>query len=215
LLDLPGHGKSKIAHDEPYTLMRLADGLASEIPEGSHIVGWSLGGMVALELALRYPQRVHKLVLVASSPQFTRSADWPHAVDAEVIGQFAANLVNDYHRTIFRFLAIQSLGSEHAREEIRILRDKLLVNGEPQLRALQEGLTILLRSNLRPSVPRLDLPVQIILGANDTLIPAASGAATQQLIRASRLNIINGAGHAPFISHPQVFNEILESFLHA
>ena len=58
-------------------------------------------------------QLVNRLVLVASSPQFVRSEDWPCAVDKSVINGFAADLEKDYRATVLRFLAIQTLGSEH------------------------------------------------------------------------------------------------------
>jgi len=212
-IDLPGHGKSALPASGGYTLEALTDVIAPEIEPDAMIIGWSLGGMLAMNLALHHPPLVSKLIMVASSPQFARSADWPHAVDAEIIDGFAANLCKDYRQTILRFLAIQAMGSEHAREAIRGLREKVFLSGEPHILALQGGLDILLSTNLRPLLDRLSCDVQFLLGEKDTLVPQLCGAASTALIPGSRCDIIAGAAHAPFVTHAKQFIQLVDGFL--
>jgi pimeloyl-[acyl-carrier protein] methyl ester esterase len=212
-VDLPGHGKSDLPAGGRYDLDTVTDELAEIISGNAIVVGWSLGGLIALNLALRYPALIAKLVLVAGSPQFVRSSDWPHAVEKQVIQGFAQGLADDYRATIQRFLAIQALGSEQARLAIKELREKVFINGEPQLTALREGLNLLINCNLRPQLSNIHCPVLILLGEKDTLVPAGSGTVTAKLMANARLAIIKGAGHAPFLSHANVFMDITTAFI--
>ena len=212
-IDLPGHGKSDLPANGHYDLDTITDEVKHILETNAIVVGWSLGGLAALNLACRYPQLINKLVLVCGSPQFVRSDDWPNAIGKNVIDGFAENLVSDYRATILRFLAIQALGSEQAKYAIREVRDKVFINGEPHLTALQEGLNLLINTNLRPALSGVRCPSLVVLGEKDTLIPANSGVDTTSLLANSQLAIIDGAGHAPFISHTEEFLRIVTAFI--
>lgn len=212
-VDLPGHGKSPPLAAPDYTIDAITDEIATVMEQGARVVGWSLGGMVALNLACRYPHLVKQLVLVASSPQFACSDDWPCAVDNSVINSFASDLHKDYRATILRFLAIQTLGSEQAKPVIRELREKVFINGEPHIDTLSKGLQLLISTNLRTVAAKVQCPTLIVLGEKDTMAPASSGEHTQQLIAGSNVKIIPGAGHAPFISHSEEFIKSVMEFL--
>ena len=212
-IDLPGHGKSALPDNGNYDLDAITNEVAQLIDSGATVVGWSLGGLVALNLACKYPELVHKLVLVAGSPRFVRSPDWPNAVDKSVIDGFAQSLISDYRATILRFLAIQALGSDQAKQSIKALREKVFINGEPQLIALQEGLNLLSETDMRTRLPDIRCPTLIVAGEKDTLIPANSGSDTAKLLPNSQLAIIGGAGHAPFISHSEEFLSIVTAFI--
>lgn len=218
-LDLPGHGKSPHSDsDSPYTLATVSDAIAQHLqamslPQAPDILGWSLGGMCAARMAHDYPEQMNKLVLLASSPQFVQSTDWHQAVAVEVLENFAADLIRDYRNTILRFLAIQSLGSPAARDQIRQLKEKIFINGEPGLNALQGGLDILKNDRLQDIYRDLSCPTLLLLGEKDTLIPVQSGEPACAMIRDCHLEIITGAGHAPFLSHPQQFTSTLIGFL--
>lgn len=210
-IDLPGHGRSGALDD--YTLPAQATAVASVLPARSVLVGWSLGGLIAQQIALDFPRRVSALVLVASSPRFVRGDDWPDAMQAEVLAGFAEALQDDYRKTINRFLAIQALGSEHAREELRLLRERVFAHGEPDPAALAGGLDILGRTDLRARLPEVGCPVLIVSGERDTLFPLAAARRTRAMLPEAELAVIEGAGHAPFLSHPQAFLDALRPFL--
>ncbi|MCL4316289.1 MAG: alpha/beta fold hydrolase, partial [Gammaproteobacteria bacterium] len=115
VLDLPGHGRSSHTgpcHTDSYGLPQLAQELVQHAPPQAVWVGWSLGGMAALHIAVHYPQRVKKLVLVASTPKFSASPGWAHGIEPEELAQFAEELRADYRKTIQRFLALQLRGSD-------------------------------------------------------------------------------------------------------
>lgn len=212
IVDLPGHGRSLDCPSD-YTLSTLSAALADTLPERASIIGWSLGGMAATQFTLDHPQRVNKLVLVASAPRFVRDASWPHGTDADVLAGFADELKQNYQQTINRFIAIQAMGSDHAREEQRTLRERVFRHGNPQPAALEGGLEILRHADLRPRLAEIQCPSMLVTGEHDALFRLAAAEKTQTLFKDATLSVIAGAGHAPFLSHPEKFLDSLLSFL--
>ncbi len=212
-IDLPGHGRSS-TFSRPYTLANVTQAVLECAPPQAHWLGWSLGGLIALHAAYHAPERVATLTLLASSPQFLRSMDWPHAMDAEVLAQFAAELQRDYRSTLLRFLALEVQGSTAARDELRALRERIFAHGEPQGAALIGGLNILRDSNLRAQFATLSQPVLLLLGAHDRLVPAEVAPDIAGLLPQIVQHIVTGAGHAPFLSQPVLCAQRVTEFLY-
>ncbi len=212
IVDLPGYGRSQTLN-KPYNLHNLAAEVRQHIAPQSIVLGWSLGGMIAVQMALDFPEYVNKLILVASSPQYFKSQDWPYAVSREILEGFASELLADYQATILHFLAIQALGSEHAQDEIRLLKRRVFRDGLPNHAALKAGLDILLKTNLRRQLEKISCPSLIINGQNDRLVPLKSGEIVTGLIQNSQFEPVKNASHAPFISHPDVFVKLLKEFI--
>lgn len=208
-IDLPGHGHAApLAGD--YTLPAIASAVARALPaERSVLVGWSLGGLTALQIALDFPQRVERLVLVGSSPQFVANESWPHAMTAATLEEFSARLIADHAGTIRRFLALQVLGSEHGKETLARLKEELSSAPPPDAGALAGGLRILRDSSLVSRLAELKVPLTAIHGERDILAPLAAAQAMTTLAPCAELRVIAGAGHAPFLSHPEKFIEAL------
>lgn len=212
VVDLPGHGRSK-GNIEDFSLEHVAHQVMEVVPAKSILIGWSLGGLVAAQMVLDYPGRFKKLILVASAPQFIKDESWPDGMEAEVLDSFAGDMQEDYQNTIKRFIAIQAMGSDKAREEQKVLRDRVFRHGHPQLSALEGGLKILHDANLRPRLSEINCPTLLIAGEHDSLFRRKAAVQTQQLIQGSKLCIIKGAGHAPFLSHPDEFLNEVKVFL--
>jgi pimeloyl-[acyl-carrier protein] methyl ester esterase len=211
-VDLPGYGASPTCR--PYDLQQLAQEVASVLPPGAGVIGWSLGGLVAQHLALSQPQPVAKLMLVGSTPCFVQRPDWSCGIEAEILQTFANDLERDYAATLLRFLSLQVRNGENVRTVLKYLRVALFARGVPNAEVLRAGLNILLENDLRPAAGALALPLSIVHGERDTLAPAEAARWLQAQVSGARLTLIPGGAHAPFLSHPNVFlQEVREFFL--
>lgn len=205
VVDLPGMGQSPLPN-APYTLGFLADQVARVVPDGEfHLMGWSLGGLVALELARREPERCRSLVTVACSPRFVSAPDWPPAMAPAILEKFAEVFAEDHEGTLIRFLALNCKGSATQQEDVRKLRDILYFCGLPAQRALREGLAILAETDLRDALRELTIPVLMVFGAHDHIVPAAVQPFIAELAPAVRLAVIADVAHVPFLSSPEAF----------
>ncbi|HXU92173.1 MAG TPA: pimeloyl-ACP methyl ester esterase BioH [Gallionella sp.] len=215
-VDLPGHGHSPRIEDRESSsaLDAIVDELAAQFDEPLTVCGWSLGGQIALRWAARHPLQVSRLVMVASTPCFVRRPGWDCAMAPDTLAQFAAALQQDHAATLRRFLALQVRGSENERELLARLRSALFSRGEPDMAALRSGLDILRDSDQRAVLPEIEQPVLVIAGERDTLTPPQASRYSAEHLPDARLEIIEGAAHAPFLSHPEKFMESLKSFLH-
>ncbi|MDH5435278.1 MAG: pimeloyl-ACP methyl ester esterase BioH [Gammaproteobacteria bacterium] len=208
LIDLPGFGHSDDLSGD-YTLVTVAEHIARYIPDNSIVLGWSMGGLVAQQLAVSHPAKVEELILVASSPCMVADGGWPHGIKPDVLQDFAEQLANDYEQTLMRFMALQSQGSDSARQDIRLLRERVFKHGVPQKRALQAGLSILQTTDLRLAFSELKIPVTVILGKLDMLVPVSVGDEMKKMSLQSHVRVLKGAGHAPFVSHPEKFMVVI------
>ena len=207
-LPLPGYAGA--ASLSPYGLEALADALAPQLADRTLLVGWSLGGLVALMIALRLPEKLRGMVLIGTTPCFVTRPDWSHAVAPHVFAGFAQSLAQDYAETLRRFLALQAQGSESMRAVLRELRLRLLAQPRPDEGALQGGLEILRDTDLRCGLPDLVGPLTLVHGSGDKLAPHVAARWLAQQVRGARLHEIDAAGHAPFLSHPgEVANFIM------
>lgn len=211
IVDLPGYGAS--AQHAPYTLAELARVVAEALPEHAHVCGWSLGGQVAMQLALDFPARVGKLVLLNTTPCFRQRADWPHGMDDTTMQEFARSLEQDYAGTLKRFLSLQARSGDDAREVIAALRAKLFERGAPSLATLRGGLAILHDLDLRGAAAGITQPVLLIHGARDTVTPLGAGAWLAQRLPRAELSVVHGSAHAPFLSHRVETLRAMECFL--
>ncbi len=212
IVDLPGHGYSPLPAGG-FDLDRLSQLLLDSVPAHAIWIGWSLGGMAALNAALNQNEKIEKIVLVSAQPQFIQSEDWPHATPAKSLSIFSDNLLNHTEKTLKRFLSLQIRGSTDERDLLRQVREKIDERPLPQTEALRLGLDILCHSNLRPKLSTLQTPLQLIFGGRDTLVPAACAEPIQAILPQARINIIKGAGHLPFLSHQQEFLSLIENFI--
>ncbi|RCX33221.1 pimeloyl-ACP methyl ester esterase BioH [Thioalbus denitrificans] len=211
-IDLPGFGASAPLAGG-YDARALAGAVLAAAPPRAAWLGWSLGGMVALQAAALAPERVTRLLLVAASPRFVQGVDWPHAVSAELLERFCDELARDYRATLGRFLALQAQGSERAREELRGLREILFARGEPALAGLQGGLEILRTADLRPELAALRQPLLWVGGRRDTLVPRRVTEGLLELNEGVETWVVPGAAHAPFLSHPEPLLDRVRTFV--
>ena len=213
VVDLPGHGLSREV-DVPLTLDACVKAIAAMVPRAPWC-GWSLGGLIAMQAAVTLPQQVPVLAMLCASPCFVRSGDWKFGVSAEIFRDFAAGLRSDYRATLDRFIALEAYGSEHAKDEIRALRDELFARGEPAAQALADGLALLETSDLRGWLSTLCVPSLWLAGRRDRLVDPRAMRDAAALAPGARFAVIEHAGHAPFLTHAEAVAAQLIEFLPA
>jgi pimeloyl-[acyl-carrier protein] methyl ester esterase len=211
-LDLPGHGRSSLgsAHDkrnigELMPLSTFTDSVAALCSAPAIWLGWSLGGLIALNATLRHPLKVTQLVLVGATPKFIQAPDWPHAMPVEAFAEFIQGLTRNHRATLLRFLSLQAGNSESTRALLKPLRAEIFSHGDPQPEALAAGLAILERTDLRARLKEIRVPALVVHGSHDRLSPPAAGEYLAAKLPHARLLHLEGAGHAPFISHVEQF----------
>jgi pimeloyl-[acyl-carrier protein] methyl ester esterase len=210
-IDLPGHGKSPPV-ERSAGLAQWAAAVAEAAPPGSAWLGWSLGGQVALAAALAGFD-IGRLVLVATTPRFLAAADWDCAMSPEVFASFSRDLSSDPRRAVRNFLSLQLRGDRQAMALLPSLRAMLGAADEPDPQSLRQGLDILATTDLRRPAGGLPLPALIVTGERDRLTPPEAARRLAESLPAGEFEMLRGAAHAPFLTHPERFVESVCSFL--
>ena len=213
-VDLPGHGRSR---EVPVGegLAEWAAEVLAVTPAKAVWLGWSLGGMVATRAALDAPDRVERLIAVATTPRFVTDHDWPHAMAPDTLAGFAAELRNDFRGTVQQFLALQVQGDPQGRQLLRGLRESVFRHGEPHHRVLEQGLAVLGNADLRSELPGISQPVRVISGRLDRLTHPEAGRAMAESIPGADYHCLQRTAHAPFLSDPEHFLELIHDFAQA
>ena len=92
-LDLPGYGDHDVSLD-PYTLHDAAQLVSQQLKPKSVLMGWSLGGLFAIYIAKHWPEKVSKVILVASTPFFVEQLPW-EGIKPKVLTQFKEQLLQE------------------------------------------------------------------------------------------------------------------------
>ena len=213
IVDLPGHGLSSGA--TVATITEMADAVAAAMPPRSHLLGWSMGGLVAQDLARRHAERIDRLVLVATTPSFLQRDGWPHAVQPTVLADFGPRLSSNYAATIKSFLALQVLNTPNVRDAVNTLQQAITSRGTPNLAALAAALDILRTTDVREHAATLSQAALVMQGDHDALTPEPAAGWLAERMPNARYAMIPHAAHAPFISHRDVFMRELDAFLRA
>lgn len=213
IVDLPGHGLSRDS-GVPLALDACVDAIAAQVPAAPWC-GWSLGGLIALHAAATRPAQVPALALLCANARFVRGADWRYGVSPEIFRDFANGLRTDYRATLDRFIALEAFGSDHAKEEIRTLRDDLFARGEPAADVLADGLELLEHADLRDALPGLAVPSAWLAGRRDRLVDPRAMRDAAALAPNATLHVFEHAGHAPFLTHADEVAAQLSAFLGA
>lgn len=206
-IDLPGFGKNV---SQPVdTLAAAIDGVLEVAPAKAVWLGWSLGGLLALELAARHPQRVQALLMMAATPCFVQRGDWAVAMPADVFRQFRAAVDADATIALAHFLALQCKGSVTMKDDLRFLKALVQETEMPATQSLLAGLDWLQQTDARQRLASLKVPAGFLLGQNDALLPSALADA---LPRACHCTVMAGAAHLPFVSHAVQSVAVLKDF---
>lgn len=208
-MDLRGHGKSLV--DAPYSISQFAFDLKGFIHdmgfEKPVLIGWSMGAMVALEFVIKHPSKTAGVCLVGGMPRFTEADDYPHGLPLKDVKGMKNKLKRDFERTMGEFRESISAGLSEPDKEI------LMNVTFPDLKASKACLVELMEADLRDGLDKVKVPSLLIHGDEDRVSLQSASEYMLERIEGSRLALIKGAGHVPFLSHQDEFNEALEEFL--
>ena len=226
-VDLPGHGKNQTIAAN--SMDEIIDYIVPHIPNGAHLMGWSLGGLViqaiAEKLSKADPEKIKSITLVASTPRFSQAKgcqqidSWQHAMSEDVLNTFSKNLNQDIEGTLKRFIALQFMGIKDSKPIQRALINSLEKWGGAStplsrtvhLEALNTGLELLKHSDFRSASHKV--PMHWVLAERDRLIPKEVINDLKSLRPDDQITLLENAGHAPFMTHPKAFIKSVVPFI--
>jgi pimeloyl-ACP methyl ester carboxylesterase len=219
-LDLPGFGDSPLPEDEDVSIDgyarlvdRLCDALGIEAPD---VIGNSMGGFVGAELAISYPTRVQRLVLVSPAGITSEHlARRPLVTAARLLTMGEAGLASrreDFvRRPRLRRLLLQAV--VRYPEKLSGPLTWELINGGGR-QGLVPALDALIGYSIRDRLPRIEIPVLLVWGRHDILVPVDDAERYEELIGANARKVIfEDTGHVPMIERPSRFNPLVAQFL--
>ncbi len=222
-VDLPGFGASPMpaSNISIAGYARLLDGLLGELSvDAAVVVGNSMGGFIAAELAIAVPQRVERLVLVSAAgisthanPGATRAVPVLRRMERilAMTGGWAASKSDAFaRRPRLRDAALNVVARHPSRLPAALAAEQIRGAGKPGfMQALQDTLEYPVRERL----PEIACPTLIVWGEKDRLIPVRDADVFAELIPNSRKVIFEDTGHVSMIERPAAFNALLRDFL--
>ena len=210
--DLRGFGNFADEGTEPLSMSQLADDVIALMDEQhieqAVIVGLSMGGYVALDIAFRHPDRVRALVLTATranadseeakANRYSLAAKTRSAGAQPVIDAMLPHLVSAHTRM-------------KTPELVTFVHDMMKSTSPSTMTRGLEGMAQ--RPDYIKRLGEINLPVLIIRGDQDDIINPAEMEAIARGVRGARHEVIALAGHLPNLENPEVFNKILTGFL--
>ena len=205
-VDLPGFAGSHAVppSGETYTIEGHADAVAGFIAandlQNVILVGNSMGGVVCQMTAVRHPERLSRLGLVATGPCTPNPAAALAAADEEERQAWDRAAAADYVNHFFVRPPANLEPYVDAAEQA-------------SLRGRVDTRRSSARTDLRPDLPRIGIPTLIVQGERDAARTPAVGAEMAGLIPNARLEVIPGVGHTPMLEDPDTWRRLFHGFL--
>ncbi|MDQ6955428.1 MAG: alpha/beta fold hydrolase [Mariprofundaceae bacterium] len=206
-LNLPGHGGAKDSSN-------WLEALASQLPnQPCLLLGWSLGGMLSMQLALAYPQSIKGLVLLNSTPCFHQKDDWTYGCSKELLRDFKEGMDTQPVKTMARFFSLMLHGENIDRRAHQAIARAAVDSSKPNTaEGMHYGLKLLATLDLRQQLSSIQQPTWIIHGDNDAVVPVQAGNFLAKHIPHTTQHHFQHCGHMPFLTQNKLFNSLLESW---
>jgi pimeloyl-ACP methyl ester carboxylesterase len=207
--DLRGHGRSD-KPPGPYSIGHMVSDMAALLDalsiERAHVVGLSLGGLVAQQLAIDFPRRVRSLTLTNT---FAHLWSGNLLYLARLMWRGLISLALPLERSA-EFVADSLFPRPHQADLRRVTVQRIAGNDRAAYRA---SLAAIRRFDARPALRRIDVPTLVVTGERDATVPRDRQRRLARGIRGARWEIVRDSGHGTPIDQHEVYNALLESFL--
>lgn len=185
--------------------------LETTIPENSILLGWSLGGMLAIYLAAQYPYKIRSLITLSTNARFVADSDWPTALPQTLFDGFQRLVGDSTEKSLpyFRKLVVKNdCYAQEQRNFLSVCNDEINFSQQQ----LITGLNLLHSINNRDKYQTINCPALHVFGENDVLVPVSSSRAIQQLNLQHKVVSIENAGHCLHYPAQRVF-PVVSNFL--
>lgn len=211
--DLAGHGRS-VQSADGYDFARFADDLVALFRHldltDAVLAGWSLGGQVALQAFGQLRDRLAGLALISATPRFTATEDFPWGLAPVEVDGMALKLRRNAARALEGFTArMFSPGELDDPVQSAMIRDLLAAVPIPETAVALQSLQSLAKADMRHLLPEIDCPAVIINGDRDLVCLPDASAFLERQIPDSRRVVMQGCGHAPFLTRSTEFDACL------
>jgi len=172
------------------------------------LVGWSLGGMLALQLAFDFPGKIDKLILISSTAKFTADDSYTAGIHPSIVKNLARKINSDSVAAQKNFYKLMfSKQEDHACNEFLDESAEKIVT--KNILSLKNGLQYLLDTDLRNLLSSINVQTNIIHGTDDSICPFSAAQYLANHIAESTLSVIQGAGHIPFYTQKEVCKNLI------
>lgn len=210
-LDTPGIGESDWS-DDIQTIDDMAEHILPEMPEKAVYIGWSFGGMLALAIAARHPERVERVICVTSTPRFLKDEDWDgmqgfHDIVIPSIRQGGlSTFLNEFIQHEYSKL-------NNREDEKALIKSGIPPDNGINLHAISKRIQMVDDTDLREATRTIQCPIDFIMGEEDSSIPHSQYQKIKALNPTIQLHIMKDMQHMGFWTHPEAFKSILFEIL--
>src|SRR3989338_7654041 len=236
VIDLRGHGKTAKPPSPPLEkgdkrgfdifvndLKELIDSLAIK---KFTLAGWSMASFTIARYYFKYPEDVEKLILISGTPRFVSENDYPYGQPMSMIKRLERNLKRnnplspfdkgDYENHIREFCGKFFISDERIDDSKLSGIESLMFNEDfpPSSDVVLQTLNFLLQDDIKDNLRDIKVPTLIIHGSIDKICPVGAGKYLAREIHDSKMVILKGVGHTPFLTQPEKVNKEIKDFCH-
>ena len=191
---LPGYDSNK---NVALNYELFFDALIKKIPKNTLLMGWSLGGLLAIELANRYPNYFAGVITLATNPCFIRNNEWP-GMAQDTFSNFVGLVEKHPSNALLYFASLEAYGDAQEKKLLKELKSSVKQNSLATKKVLIEGLVWLKNIDARKSLAGLTIPSLHFFATGDALVPISVAEKIKPLNENADVFIVPNSGHRFF-----------------
>lgn len=208
-IDLPGFGAAPAIGN--YSLENILSIISAQIPDGSWVMGWSLGGMLAVQLAYYFPAKISGVISLAANAKFVATEDYPEAMPIDTNQGFNQSFSENPAATLKLFSGLLSQGAIDERGFLKKIRS--LISAEKVNPDWSSALELLSTLDNRKLLAEIRQPCLHLLADGDSLVPVAAATRLRQINPSHQVEVIAQSSHALHWCHPELIVQYINQFV--